>query len=577
MLISLFENTNAAKFSSILDTTLTIPKNATIRLNKAFIPRNHIIRIDATNNCISVNFHNERQSESLNLNLTQGDYGIDALVTHINTVAIAFIGAKGTGQFSDFDFEVDYDRSLGIEAGCLALEMRGNSPYADFWATINWGRDTASQDWFQDFSAVAGAADTYTIPLSNDDMRCSVLSSGGGDIKTWNNHWGLNKVITRTWWSGESTVVPGARDHPMVPHNWSGFKFVIGDAFTEAGKDNSFWMGITQDLSQIDMSTIANTDLSAISSAKGLLACAVFYGETANGKTKGSLEIFEDLNGTLTSVLVLTTGVLTPKKGDEFAVVLPQNLAGDTAKALQYRFKLAAENDWRYVSVPNLANRPKPPSTENLYMCGGFYNGSGTDVTINNMKFGGDPNMSFETGALNTGSGHFSHYGRAGKIYLAGARNNNKDITTDLGFTVDSYEKTEANPKNILAVEFPNEAEAIHYDNSANQPFINLNITNLPIDSISCASTDSTTLGGGQVHHSSSKTISALPRYNADGDGLFTNVTIQADAQNEPTIRLNNASEIILNSLDFELRNGDGTVPTDLGVPLGIVLDIKQK
>ena len=174
-------------------------------------------------------------------------------------------------------------------------------------------------------------------------------------------------------------------------------------------------------------------------------------------------------------------------------------------------------------------------------------------------------------------SGFFSHYGRSGKIYLTGARNNNKDIKADLGFEEDNYGRTEGNPANVLSVEFPNETEPIHYDNSANQPFINLNITNLPIDSISCAATDSTTLGPGQVHHSASKTISALPRYNADGDGLFTNVTIQADAQNEPTIRLNNASEITLNSLDFELRNGDGTVPTDLGLPLGIVLDIKQK
>ncbi len=578
MLISLFEDTNAVKFSSILDTTLTIPKNATIRLNKAFIPRNHIVRIDATNDCISVNFHNERQSESLNLTLTQGDYGIQGLVAHINSLAAATITAKGTGQFSDFVFELDYDRSLGVEAGCLALELRGNSPYADFWATVNWSRDTASQDWFQDFSKVAGASDTYTIPLSNDDMRCSVLSNGGADIKSWNNHWGLNKVITRTWWGATKTVVPGDSDRPMVSNNWSGFKFAIGDAFTETGKDNSFWVGVTEDLSQIDMSSIANTDLSAIVGAKGLIACAVFYGETANGKTKGDLEIFEDFNGTFTSVKLLATGVGTPIKGDEFAICLPENLAGDTEKTIQYRYKQAGgAGDWRYVPVPNLQARPKPASTTNLYMCGGFYNGSGTDVTINNMKFGGDPNMSFEAGALNTGSGFFSHYGRAGKIYLTGARNNNKNIKEDLGFQEDNYGRTEGNPANILSVDFPNETEPIHYDNSANQPFINLNITNLPIDSISCAATDSTTLGPGQVHHSASKTISALPRYNADGDGLFTNVTIQADAQNEPTIRLNNASEITLNSLDFELRNGDGTVPTDLGLPLGIVLDIKQK
>ena len=32
---------------------------------------------------------------------------------------------------------------------------------------------------------------------------------------------------------------------------------------------------------------------------------------------------------------------------------------------------------------------------------------------------------------------------------------------------------------------------------------------------------------------------------------------------------------MILNSLDFNLRNGDGSIPTDLTTPIGLVLQVK--
>ena len=148
-------------------------------------------------------------------------------------------------------------------------------------------------------------------------------------------------------------------------------------------------------------------------------------------------------------------------------------------------------------------------------------------------------------------------------------------MTAVLGFSEAKLEGVESNPFNILSKDFISELDLVHFDNSANQPFINLKITNLPIDSIACDSVDSATRVTGEVHHSSSKTIACLSRYDADGSGKYTDVTIMTDAQNESTIHLKNASEITLNSLDFELRNGDGSVPTDLASPLGLVIEIK--
>ena len=69
--------------------------------------------------------------------------------------------------------------------------------------------------------------------------------------------------------------------------------------------------------------------------------------------------------------------------------------------------------------------------------------------------------------------------------------------------------------------------------------------------------------------------FSDSPRYNTNGDGDFDNIVVQCDAQNEQTIELRNKEEMILNSLDFNLRNGDGSVPTDLTTPIGLVLQVK--
>ena len=233
----------------------------------------------------------------------------------------------------------------------------------------------------------------------------------------------------------------------------------------------------------------------------------------------------------------------------------------------------ATDSKWRLIAVPPLVNRPKPPETTNIFTCGGFFNSSGLDDTVTNMRWGGNPEMSHLPGIEDTGSGYFDKYGRSGKIWFSGARNNNKAINNELGFS-DDVEATSATF--ALNSTFDSDQDLVHFDGSENQPFINLNITNLPIDSISCDSTDATTRAPGQVFHSSSKTISALPRYDPDGSGLFNTVTIQADAQNEPTVHLDNASEIILNSLDFELRNCDGSVPTDLATPLGLVIEINS-
>ena len=577
MLVSVFENTSPVKFSTVLDTTITIPKNATIKLAKAFIPRNHIILIDTTNNSISFNFHNERQTESLNVSLTVGRYGVQQLLTHIESQVAAAISPKGQGQFSDFKLEAEYVRFKGFGEGAVKLTLKGNSIYANFWANLNWSRSDAGNDWITDFVQNNGGVTTLTLNTQDDDLRCAAMEDGGGAaITTWNNSWGLKKAHKRDWFSAVTTPTGAASlEYPENGFPWSGTDFTIANGLIEVGKDNSWWIGVTEDCDSIDMTACTDGNLNQLGDAVGVTVAVAFYGVTANGKSKGDVEIFENIGGTMTSVKeVHFDAPYAPVSGDEFCICIPANKAGLTQHEFNYYVKNnATDSKWRLIAVPPLVNRPKPPETTNLFTCGGFFNSSGVDDTVTNMRWGGNPEMSHLPGIEDTGSGYFDKYGRSGKIWFSGARNNNKAINDELGFS-DDVEATSATF--ALNSTFDSNQDLVHFDGSENQPFINLNITNLPIDSISCDSTDATTRAPGQVFHSSSKTISALPRYDPDGSGLFNTVTIQADAQNEPTVHLDNASEIILNSLDFELRNCDGSVPTDLATPLGLVIEINS-
>ena len=339
------------------------------------------------------------------------------------------------------------------------------------------------------------------------------------------------------------------------------------------GKDYSFWVGITKDTSTIDTTGCTDDDLSTMSAALGIEACVVFYGKTQNGKTKGTIEFFEDLNGVFTSLGSLDVGRRV--KGDEFALCLPENDGEDNT--IKYKFKDNANDGlWKGINAGSNPARPKPNKDENYFMCGGFFEGSGTDTPISEMFFGGDPNISYIAGGNDVGSGHFSHYGKAGTIWIGGARTNNKNINTTIGQEDTTLKlESENTGGSVLDKTFFNPEALVHYDGLANQPYLNLNIKNLPIHSIGCDSTDSATRDGRNTIHSSTKTIASLPRYNTNGDGDFDNIVIQSDAQNEQTIELRNKEEMILNSLDFNLRNGDGSVPTDLTTPIGLVLQVK--
>ena len=576
MLISVYENNNAVNFSSKLDTTITIPKNATIKLMKAYIPRNHIIEIDGTNDQLGINLHNKRQSDSKLVNLTQGLYGVDAFMEHLESRLNATVGAKGTEQNSDFRFQCDYQKSAGVGEDAISIRIIGNSIYADFWVSMFMERASGSDDWADDFVKEEPLLTTYTIVNSGQTFRLSEfkLTADNTPQTTWDNHWGLNKVLTRNWF-GKNNVYDPANDRsfPVVPFNWSGFKFTLNDGFDVVGKDYSFWMGITKDVSTIDTTGCTDDDLSTFGNALGIEACAVFYGKSQDGETKGTVEFFENLNGTFTNMGATEVGEVV--KGDEFAFCLPENDGEDNN--IKYKYKdNNGDGQWKELDLGNNPARPKPNKDENFFMCGGFFEATGTDFAFSELFFGGNPNMAFVDDGNNTGSGFFSHYGKAGTIWIGGARTNNKNLNETIGQDATTLKlEAENNGGSVLDKTYFNPDALVHYDGLANQPYLNLNIKNLPINSIGCDSTDSATRDGRNTMHSSTKTIACLPRYNTNGDGDFDNIVVQCDAQNEQTIELRNKEEMILNSLDFNLRNGDGSIPTDLTTPIGLVLQVK--
>ena len=155
--------------------------------------------------------------------------------------------------------------------------------------------------------------------------------------------------------------------------------FKIGDI-----SGNSFWVGLKQTGSALDVSGCPINDLSGLSNMGGCSCCIVVYGETANGKAANRIEIFEDQGGTFTLLGGLTDVAVA---GDTIIIGVPNNGSAG-AGTMEYYIKLV-NGDLKRLNV-GMAHRLVPPNAQNYEICGGFYNGSGGDNTILELSAGMD-------------------------------------------------------------------------------------------------------------------------------------------------------------------------------------------
>ena len=91
--------------------------------------------------------------------------------------------------------------------------------------------------------------------------------------------------------------------------------------------------------------------------------------------------------------------------------------------------------------------------------------------------------------------------------------------------------------------------------------------------------THAATLAPPLTQHGFTRTVASIPRYGGAGNTYLNEFEdeVVSYSDNTQTIKLRNVETIQLNSLDFELRNCDGTLPLDLGAPAAFVLHIDGK
>ena len=163
--------------------------------------------------------------------------------------------------------------------------------------------------------------------------------------------------------------------------------------------------------------------------------------------------------------------------------------------------------------------------------------------------------MKFVGGSLDDGD--INDYGKYAKATL------NTDFASALGFTSSPY----VEDADVLAnLKFSNEEEFAIVETSEDCPFVNINITNLPLKAYVNYDTR-------QVGISNAPTLGTVSRF--DRDGSMTKPEALYMDYPTHTAPLDNANEIYISQLKFQIRDNDGKIPTDLDSPLSIVFEIE--
>lgn len=575
MLITLYEEDNTAKFSSKFTTPLTLPKNSTIQLLKAYLPRDHQVTIDGTNNEVAILIHTQDTSAVQHFTINQGTYGLQALANELNRAIDVDVGVDETndsGQLRqvDFSFSVDIDNN-NHGAGSFILNLNLKTRQPNFYYRLDFtdvGNNINSEADGHFESAMDTAGGTFTLVKGDGAIRPSVKQTGGGAvINKWDNHAVVVRDLKRDQFAPTTTNnmtddsvmrIAYANKHTLVT-------FKINDLIASG---NSFWIGIRKQGQAIDTTGVGNTQLDQVINITGLESCMVFYGTTANGKTAGRCEFYENVAGTFTNMGRFSGATTTPIiQGDKILMLIPLNDNGGT-DPIEYKLFKPTTNS-RY--SPRIANphRFVPSEADNYELCFGWYNQGATNA-FTDLRAG--MNGGYISNTNNEGSGVFDEFGKFCKVFLNGAgatANNGKDLKTRLGYAQDDYEDDKtAHGHEPAVLQQANEGDMV--TNDLKQPYLNVNINNLPVVSYTCADPSASSIVDN-TQHNLSKCVASIPRFNQNGS--YDNGAIIFD-DNTQSIQLNNVDECELSSLDIRLQNCDGTYPTDLRTPASFVFKI---
>ena len=536
MLFNVYHNgSSATDFNIDLTENAIIRPNSVARLLKAFIPHAKKVSINNTKICDLI--VNDRNSNAIAINIpATGDIDLTTLAEQITTA----INNAMTGLNSNIQGAASYDRSKGSSAGAFNIVVNAMSRYFTQIEAINWNTAPYNDAGYLVPESVSGVSSNVSYTKFDTNKVNVDFTAAGGQTESFAQCAVLDSTINLTHFAKNS--FDNLTYPPSQLSEFGTIQYKIG---TDIGT-NSVWFGVADTATGTIADRQPNGDVGFLDKLNNL-PVAVFApftnfpatsakNSSTNAYFSGGLYIWEKQdNGDMALVV----------DDDDFGLDSEDTIAITTANGHHYAYHVKREGSefWEQIDVIDGAPRVLTPQDARLYPAFSIFGKTANDQKI----------LEIQGGALD--NGNINDYGD----YIQ------MSLTEDFGNAMGYSQLTYTDNDTLASVDAANQEDFTIVQTTDDTPFVNINITNLPLKAMVNNNVDREGL-------STSTTLGTVSRF--DRDGSFR--TMESLYMDYPThsCNLENSNEMYVSQLKFQIRDSNGKIPTDLTTPLGLVFEI---
>lgn len=536
MLFNVYHNgTSATDFHIDLTENAIVRPNSVARLLKAFIPHAKKVTINNTKICDLI--VNDRNNTAIPINIpATGDIDLTDLADQITTA----INNAMTGLNENIQGAASYDRTLGSSAGCFNITVNAMSRYFTEIEAVNWanapysGAEYILEQFFQ------GVTSNVLYSKVNPNSLNVDFTAAGGQTESFAQCGVADSQINLTHFS--KNVYDNLTFPPSQLTEFGTVQFKLG---ANIG-NNSVWFGTTDSLQGNIVNGQPNEDVGKLEELSNVQSIMFIpftnfpansaKNTSANAYSIGGLYIFEQQdNGDL--ALVVDDDNFGAVAGDEFALT--------TANGHHYSYHVKRDGTdfWEQIDIIDGRPRVLTPQDASLFPAFSIFEKTANDQDV----------LQLVGGSLD--NGEIADYGSYIQMSLT------QSFADDMGYQQLTYTDEDT----LASIDAPNQQDITIVQTTDDTPFVNINITNLPLKAMVNNNVDREGL-------STAPTLGTISRF--DRDGSFK--TMESLYMDYPvhSVPLHNANELYLSQLKFQIRDSNGKIPTDLTTPLGICFEI---
>lgn len=538
MLFNIYHNgSSATDFQIDLTENAIVKPNSVARLLKAFIPHAKKVTINNTKICDLI--VNDRNENAIAINIpATGDIDLQTLAGQITTA----INDAMTGLNDNIQGAASYDRTKGSAAGAFNIVVNAMSRYFTQIETINWNNAPYNDANYLIEEQVQGVTSNVTYTkLNNNKVNCD-FTAAGGQTESFAQCCTADSLINLTHFS--RNIFDNLTFPPSQLTEFGTIQYKIGG---DIGT-NSVWFGVCDTTTGTIADRQPNEDVGFLDKINNVPAMIFIpftafpatsaKNSSANAYLAGGLYIWEKQdNGDM--ALVVDDDDFNAQAGDEFA------LTTANGHHYSYHVKRNGADQWEQIDIIDGAPRVLTPQDARLFPAFSIFGKTANDQDV----------LQVIGGALDNGG--IADYGDYIQMSLT------QDFADALGYTQLTYTDNDT----LASIDAANQENFTVVQTTDDTPFVNINIANLPLSAMVNNNVDREGL-------STAPTLGTVSRF--DRDGSFK--TMESLYMDYPThsVALNNANELYLSQLKFQIRDSNGKIPTDLTTPLGICFEITE-